>query len=203
MKTDIELNEDYWSARYQAAQTGWDIGAPGTPLKTYIDGLADKNLHILVPGAGNAYEVEYLWQQGFKNVWVVDIAKDPLENFKQRNPGFPQEQLIHGDFFEHTGQYDLVLEQTFFCALNPDLRKAYAQKMYQLLKPGGVLAGVLFDAPMNTDKPPFGGTMEEYRSYFEPWFTLEVFAPCYNSIAPRAGTEMFMVVRKGDNVLPE
>ena len=66
----MENLEEYWSKRYEEGQTGWDIGYPSTPIKTYIDQIKDKNLRILIPGAGNAYEAEYIFKEGFKNVFV-------------------------------------------------------------------------------------------------------------------------------------
>ena len=71
----MQTQEQYWSSRYAEERTGWDIGHPSTPLKEYIDQLQNKNLKILIPGAGNAYEAEYLFEQGFKNVYVLDIFR--------------------------------------------------------------------------------------------------------------------------------
>jgi hypothetical protein len=48
--------ENYWTNRYETESTGWDLGSPSTPLKTYFEQLKAKTLHILIPGAGNAYE---------------------------------------------------------------------------------------------------------------------------------------------------
>lgn len=191
-----ELNQEAWSKRYIENNTGWDLGGPSTPLKEYIDSLEDKNIRILIPGAGNAYEAEYLWNKGFKNTFVVDIAEQPLENFKTRNPDFNANQAIHADFFELAGEFDLVLEQTFFCAINPNLRGLYAAHMHKLLAPTGILAGVLFNTPKNTDHPPFGGTPEEYRTYFDPYFTYSIYETCYNSIKPRSGNELFIELVK-------
>ena len=192
----INLDENYWTNRYQQAETGWDIGAPSRPLKEFIDTLQDTTLNILIPGAGNAYEARYLFDKGFNNVVVLDISNIPLQHFSQRYPDFPSDQLIHQDFFEHQGKYDLILEQTFFCALTKDLRSKYALHMSELLNPGGRLCGVLFDAPMNEDQPPFGGSMDEYRNYFSQYFEIEKFESCTNSISPRAGKEMWMELRK-------
>lgn len=192
----VELNEQTWSNRYRENNTGWDLGGPSTPLKEYIDSLTDTSLTILIPGAGNAYEAEYLWLQGFTNTHVIDIAKEPLDNLLERVPGFPAAQAIHGDFFTHQGQYDLVLEQTFFCAISPSLRQAYAQQMHKLLKPGGKLAGVVFNTPKNTDQPPFGGTADEYKNYFNPYFEYSIYEACRNSIKPRNGQEWFMVLER-------
>jgi methyl halide transferase len=193
--------EAYWSERYQVQSTGWDIGAPSEPLKTYMGQLGDKNLRILIPGAGNAYEAEYLFREGFKNVFVLDISALPLQNFKERLPDFPQNQLIEGNFFEHNGLYDVILEQTFFCSFEPtpENRRIYGEKMAQLLKPKGKLVGLWFDIPLiegNMDKRPFGGTKTEYLTYLAPFFDVKTFETCHNSIKPRAGQELFGIFVK-------
>ncbi|MCS7020029.1 MAG: methyltransferase domain-containing protein [Cytophagales bacterium] len=192
------LDKAYWSHRYRTGETGWDIGSISTPLKAYIDQLPEsaKNSRILIPGAGNAYEAEYLWEKGFSHVFVVDIAAEPLQNFQNRIPHFPPNQLIEADFFDLSESFDLVIEQTFFCALHPQLRPNYARQMHQLLVPGGKLVGVLFDAPMNNDRPPFGGSAKEYRRYFDPYFRYKHFSPCYNSIPPRQGSELFICLER-------
>lgn len=188
----MKLDKSYWNNRYLNDDAKWNIGYPSTPIKSYIDQLDDKNIRVLIPGAGNAYEVEYLWQQGFSNVYLLDFSEKALQNFKERVPDFPTEQLISADFFAHEGTYDLILEQTFFCAINPELRPAYAEKMHQLLHKEGKLVGLLFDAPLNTDHPPFGGHKEEYLNYFETLFEILSFDLAYNSIAPRAERELFI-----------
>lgn len=108
------LDEEYWSERYASGRTGWDIGFASPPITQYLDQIQNKNLKILIPGAGNAYEAAYAFRSGFSQVHVLDISSRPLEKFKSENPRFPADQLIHSDFFEHDGRYDLILEQTFF-----------------------------------------------------------------------------------------
>ena len=188
--------EGYWNHRYLQKETGWDIGFISTPLKEYIDQLGNSNLKILIPGGGNSYEAEYLFQNGFKNVYLLDISIVALQNFRKRVPDFPENQLIHMDFFDLNGQFDLILEQTFFCALQPSLRSAYVSKMYDLLKPEGKLAGLLFNAPLNEDHPPFGGNEEEYRKLFSEKFEIDIMHPAYNSIPQRAGNELFIKLLK-------
>ncbi|CAL67364.1 methyltransferase domain-containing protein [Christiangramia forsetii] len=185
------MNKDFWSLRYQKGNTGWDIGNISTPLKEYIDHLHKKELKILIPGAGNSYEAEYLFEKGFKNIWICDIAKEPIENFKKRLPEFPESQILNRDFFELKDQFDLILEQTFFCALPVNFRENYAKKVFELLKVNGKISGVLFDFPLTPDGPPFGGSKEEYLAYFSPYFKINTFERCYNSINPRQGKELF------------
>lgn len=190
-----EQEQNYWTQRYQEGTTGWNIGYPSTPLKTYIDQLTDKNISILIPGAGNAYEAEYFWQQGFQNVFVMDISEFPLQQFQERNPDFPKSQLLLEDFFQHKAQYDLIIEQTFFCSFTPidENRNRYVKQMAKLLKPKGKLVGVWFDIPLSSDleKRPFGGTKELYLKYISRSFETITFERCYNSIPPRMGSELF------------
>lgn len=192
----MNLDKNFWNNRYAGNQTGWDVGAPTTPLKEFIDTLEDKSIRILIPGCGNAYEAEYLHGQGFENVFVIDIAPLALEGFKKRAPHFPEDHLFCGDFFEHTGQYDLILEQTFFCALNPELRSDYAKKMHELLVSKGKLAGVMFCFELTEKGPPFGGSAEEYRGYFEEYFEIVSLEECKNSIKPRLGNELWVELIK-------
>ncbi len=191
--------ENYWSTRYDEKKTGWDIGYPSLPLQNYIDQLENKELKILIPGAGNAYEAEYLFQQGFKKVQVLDISKRPLEAFKNRLPDFPEDQLIQADFFTFEDSFDLILEQTFFCSFEPtpENRSRYAQRMSELLQPQGKLVGLWFKHPLvDNGKRPFGGTREEYLGYLSPYFEVQVFEECHNSIKPRMGNELFGIFKK-------
>lgn len=190
------FNKDYWSQRYSKNEIGWDAGSITTPIKVYVDQIVDKEIKILIPGAGNAHEAEYLWENGFKNIYILDIVEIPLQNFKKRIPDFPVEQLLLGDFFELKDQFDLIIEQTFFCALSPNLRTQYANQMQSLLKPTGKIVGVLFDFPLTEQGPPFGGSYEEYFSLFSSIFVVKKLAICENSIKPRAGKEFFIILEK-------
>ena len=190
------FNQTYWESRYQEHQTGWDVGSVSTPMKEFIDSLTDKNLKILIPGAGNGHEFDYLMSKGFLNVTLVDIAAQPLINLKNRHAAELHEQFVQQDFFDIQKKYELILEQTFFCALDPHLRMAYAKKMYEILEPNGILAGVLFNFELSEIGPPFGGSLEEYRSLFEPYFEIQKLEPCFNSIKPRAGKELFIKLKK-------
>ena len=190
-----DLSHNYWNNLYLKNEFKWDLGAISSPLKTYIEQLNNKDLKILIPGAGNSYEAEFLFSNGFKNVFVLDFAEEPLENIKKRLPDFPNQQLIKQNFFEHQGHYDLIIEQTFFCAINPSLRKQYAQHVKQLLKPEGKLVGLLFNDVLNIDKPPFGGNKQEYQDLFESLFHINTLETAYNSVKPREERELFVIFK--------
>lgn len=191
-----KLDAAYWTERYETNNTGWDTNGITTPLKEYFDQLTNKNLKILIPGAGNAYEAGYLWENGFKNTFVLDWSPVPLENFKHKYPGFPNDQLIEGDFFEMMGQFDRIIEQTFFCAFHPKRRVDYAKKIPELLTEEGKLAGLLWNCDFGVDGPPFGGTNEEYLRLFSPYLKIDILEKCYNSIKPREGRESFITMSR-------
>jgi SAM-dependent methyltransferase len=194
--TSKELGQSFWNDQYIANTTGWDLGQVSPPLKAYIDQITNKDLRILIPGCGNSYEAEYLLKMGFTNISLIDIAPDLVERLKSKFKSDPHIKIILGDFFGHEGEYDLILEQTFFCALDPVLRKSYVGKMKKLLKNGGKLAGLLFVKEFEKAGPPFGGSKQEYELLFGNDFELKVFEPCNNSFDKRAGSEMFVVFVK-------
>ena len=188
------LGKEYWDERYRTGQTGWDIGSISPPLKAFFDTLPDKNIRILIPGGGNSYEAVYLMENGFKDVTVVDISEVVCQQLTEKHASQGL-KVVCGDFFEHRGTYDLIVEQTFFCALTPALRPDYLQKMSDLLANEGRLIGLLFNREF-VGGPPFGGSEAEYRTLFqEANFQITVdLNP--NSIPPRQGSELFFVAVK-------
>ncbi|MFY0643198.1 MAG: SAM-dependent methyltransferase [Bacteroidia bacterium] len=185
------MDAAFWSKRYKDKQTGWDLGSPSPPLTEYVlRQHPERESQILIPGAGRAYEAEYLWKQGYKQVYICDLAPEAKKEFLSRIPEFPESQYIIEDFFNLKLTFDVILEQTFFCALHPDLRESYVKKMGELLNPEGRLAGVLFNFEKH-DGPPFGGSKAEYLALFNEQFKVIKMEECYNSVTPRAGSELF------------
>ncbi len=189
------MSKDFWEQRWTNMQIGWDLGEVSPPIAEYINQLTNKELKILIPGCGNAYEAEYLHQKGFKNVYIVEISQGAIDSFKKRYPDFPNQHIIHSDFFEIDGQYDLIIEQTFFCAINPKMRKKYVQQMTKLLKTKGKLVGLLFNTEFSGG-PPFGGHKDEYLQLFLDNFKIKIMEKAYNSIKPRQDNELFVILEK-------
>lgn len=189
------MEQTFWAARYETDQTGWNIGKVSTPIKAYLDQLENKELKILIPGCGFGYEAIYAHQLGFKHVFVLDFVAEPLKTLKMNCPDFPEAHMLQADFFKHEGTYDLILEQTLFCAINPEDREKYAQKAHQLLQPKGKLVGVLFNRSFESG-PPFGGSAAEYEALFGKYFEKISIEECYNSISARQETEVFVKFTK-------
>lgn len=193
------LDQNYWDAQYKAKTTGWDLGETAPPIKQYIDTLTDKNKRILIPGCGNTYEAQYLLEQGFTNITVIDIAPTLVTNLKNKFADNPAIKIILGDFFEYQGTYDIIIEQTFFCALPPALRQKYVWKMHRLLADDGILTGLLFNRSFEAS-PPFGGSQEEYLALFKGAFTILKMEMAQNSSTPRANSELFFEFKKNNQV---
>lgn len=194
------LDASYWDLQYQSDATGWDLGTISPPIKAYIDQLKDTTLSVLIPGCGNTYEAEYLLEKGFTNITVIDIAPTLVEKLKEKFKNNTAIRVIYGDFFEHQDSYDLILEQTFFCALPPQMRQKYVWKMHQLLSKTGKIAGLLFNRSFEAG-PPFGGNKTEYEQLFSEAFHFKILETSYNSVTPRAQTELFFVFGKKSEVI--
>lgn len=191
-----EINKDYWESQYQANDLGWDIGYASPPLSYYIDQLPPKEISILIPGCGNGYEASYLLDHGFTNVTVIDISPTLTSALEEKFKDHLGKEInvVTGDFFELKGSFDLVLEQTFLCALPPSLRNSYRDKMFQILKPGGKIAGVVFNKIFEEEGPPFGATRKDYEELFADKFRIKTMEECYNSIGRRMGNEFFIIL---------
>ena len=81
-----------------------------------------------------------------------------------------------GDFFTHKGQYDLVYDYTFSCAIPKDRRPEWAAQMAAIIKPGGTLATLIFpvlpDGKTPTQEqaargPPFLWTVDSMGALLE------------------------------------
>jgi SAM-dependent methyltransferase len=195
MSDEPILNQEFWNNLYVTQDTGWDLGRVSPPIKGYIDTLTNKNTSILIPGCGNSYEAEYLLNQGFTAITLIDIAPTLVENLQVKFKNNPNIKIVLGDFFDHQGHYDLIIEQTFFCALAPKMREQFVYRMHQLLSNKGKLVGLLFNKAFEGG-PPFGGSQTEYIQLFKNHFEFLQMDLCQNSVKPRANSELFIEFQK-------
>jgi methyl halide transferase len=189
------LDQNYWDSQYKSNTIGWDLGNASPPIREFFDQYENKNAKILIPGCGNAYEAKYLSDIGFTDITLIDIAPTLVDNLKSEFQNFSNIKIILGDLFEHRGSYDLIIEQTFFCALPPYMRPKYVAKMYHLLAVNGRLIGLLFDRTFE-NSPPFGGSKSEYLQLFSNTFLINHFEITPNSIEPRLNTELWIDITK-------
>lgn len=190
------LSKDFWNDRWTNHETGWDIGYASPAIVSFFEKIEDKNIKILIPGCGNAYEAEALVRLGFKNIHILDIAPKAVDLLKEKYASNHQISVLCDDFFDHNSNYDMMIEQTFFCAIHPDLRKKYVEKAASLLNTNGKIIGLLFDTVFEKQGPPFGGNKKEYETLFKHYFEIETMETCNNSIPPRKDKELFIKLTK-------
>jgi SAM-dependent methyltransferase len=189
-----------WETWYQAGDTPWDLGGP-TPVFTRL--IREERFapgKLLIPGAGRGYDAIAFAQAGFE-VTTVDLAPSACAAIRERAAAAGVElEVKQGDFFalRETAHYDLVLEYTFYCAIDPELRPAYRDQMARLLKPGGLLVGLYFplNRPMEADEPPYGVKRDEIEASFKEAFDLVHAEFPAESITPRRGNEILMIWRR-------
>lgn len=191
-----ELNRNYWNERWEKEETGWDIGYASPPIEDYLAQYKDKNAKILIPGCGNAHEAEFLLENGFTDITILDISDFAVNVLKEKFKNNPEMKVICEDFFTHEGKYDLMIEQTFFCAIPTIMRNDYVKKASELMNKNGRIIGVLFNKIFEKKGPPFGGTEAEYSFTFKKYFEIEKMESCYNSIPQRLGNELFINLKK-------
>lgn len=187
-----QLDQSFWNSRWENQQTGWDIGQPSPAIIGYMAQYVNKDAAILIPGCGNAHEAEWLIQNGFTNITLIDIAPKPVAQLKEKYEKNSSVKIILGDFFQHQGRYDVIIEQTFFCAIEPKLRQKYVAQSASLLNKNGQIIGILFNIEFEREGPPFGGNTSEYQQLFETHFHIKKMENCYNSILPRKNREVFI-----------
>ena len=116
-------------------------------------------------------------------------------------------RILQGDFFAHrpVKPYDVVWDYTFLCALPPDMREAWAHKMFSLVARGGRLVTMIYPVGTFSGGPPFALTPETVQNLlskagFEPEVLEQV--PEDVSFAKRKGREWLGVWRHAVNMYP-
>ena len=128
----------------------------------------------------------------------MDFSSRAADLFKEICPGFPKDQILTGDFFSLKKPlfFDVIIEQTFFCAIDPTLRPNYIKKTNEILKENGTIIGLLFNREFDTNGPPFGGTEKEYRGLFNSKFNFKKFENSLLSTLPRKEYEFWIELIK-------
>ena len=102
----------------------------------------------LVPGCGRGYDAIAFAAFGYDAVGM-DLSETALKEAREVAAERSDEvagtlELSLGNFFEHQGQYDVIWDLTFLCAINPAAREAWAEQMKALLSPQGVLLTYIY-----------------------------------------------------------
>lgn len=204
-------DSSFWELRYQERDTGWDLGAPTPPIVEFFQSARAPKppARILVPGSGRGHDALFLAKLGF-DVTAVDFAKQALDSLRRRrrNLWIPaakcrtlRADILHLPAKCHAS-FDIVVEHTCFCAIDPKLRDLYVSMARDVLVPGGLLLGLFYPFREGTQGPPFPVTELEIQMRFSVSFDLEFIETPASSVERRRGEERLILMRrKGAPVL--
>jgi SAM-dependent methyltransferase len=196
------LDQAFWQGVYDAQDTKFDVGGPSAPLVDWLDRERPVAGRAIVPGCGRGHDVIELARRGW-DALGVDFAPSAVADSTAaaRRAGLSSARFLQADIFgltaEHDGQYDLLYEQTCYCAIEPRRRDEYAQLATRLVKPGGLMVFLIYPLDARVGGPPFNVGLDEVPLRFAPGFELlEKGPPPRPSIARRAGLEHLAVFRR-------
>ena len=201
MEKNNDINKSsFWEQRYEKGEIGWDLGAE-TPVFTAISEKL-KPGKVCILGCGNGYDAISFSKKGF-SVTAVDFARTPINNLQIAARSLSLSiETIKKDIFDlipdFSSQFDYIIEQTCFCAIDPRKRQQYSNLVHDLLKVGGKLIGLWMPLDKNIidGGPPFGVKENEIKKLFSTkWKITEDCFPT-QSIEARKGREKLIVFEK-------
>ncbi len=191
---------DFWNSRYLEKNTGWDLGRVSPPFVHLVEsGKIAPYSTVLIPGAGRGWEAIHLARLGY-HVTCVDFAPEAIASARElalkegATVTFLLEDLFRLDPEKH-GVFDYLLEQTCFCAIDPDRRPDYVRMAVRMIRPGGELVG-LFYVHGREGGPPWTTTAAEVRELFRGDFDFVEFAIAEHSVESRKGEEILARLRR-------
>jgi SAM-dependent methyltransferase len=184
---------DFWDARFREGVTPWDAGGVPAALREFL-AREPAGRRVLVPGCGSGYEVQALAAAGH-DVVAIDFSPAAIDAAR-RVLGPLGRLLVQGDFFAYPlGEFELVYERAFLCALPRAHWPRWAARIVEVLRPGGRLAGFFFWSD-DERGPPFGLREGELERLLAGAFERLEDAAVVDSIPVFAGRERWQIWRR-------
>lgn len=202
--TEPTVNEPaFWEERYQHGEAGWDIGRPAPPLASWLASAEapPAGRRVAVLGSGRGHEAVLFVRAGHQ-VTGFDFAPSAVRDARANAAAAGLDaRFEQADIFDllarYRGAFDLAVEHTCFCAIDPSRRGEYVQVVRDLLASQGQLVGLFF-AHGQPGGPPFTTSRQEVERLFRPRFDIVRLETAHNSVPSRAKQELFALMRKRD-----
>ena len=201
MDNEFDVNSPQgWDKLYIDNKTGWDLGEPTAVFTNIAKEIRPGNLCIL--GCGYGYDAIMFSQNGF-NVTAVDFAPTPIKYINEKATELSLDIItIQENIFSLSprldNHFDYIIEQTCFCAIDPQKRIVYHDLVYNLLKPGGSIIGLWFPIgkALSEGGPPFSVSEKEVKLLFDNGWDMEKEEFPNNSAVSRLGKEKLIIFKK-------
>ena len=203
MNDTPDVNKGYtrddWQNHYDNDDLRWDLGQVAPPFIRLWNENKLPAGKAIIPGCGQGHEVLYLAGKGLQ-VTGLDYAQGAVDLLSRSLKGKNlRADVLREDFFQldehHNAQYDLILEQAFFCAIHPSRRSAYVETATRILKKGGLLAALFYETG-EKGGPPFNTTPSDILDYFSDDFHIETLEKTPHSVEKRKDKELLGLLRK-------
>jgi methyl halide transferase len=196
----------FWKQAYDNGQDRWELGRAAPPLVRSVAELVgrEKIERAIVLGCGRGHEARLLRRSGVEQVTAVDFVSTAIEQARMTDGDDGINATIDWrvqDVFDLSRSdragFDLVLEHTCFCAIDPARRSEWFDMVAAILRSGGVLLA-LFYAHGREGGPPFTTNRIEIEQAVlaRTDFALESIEVPGDSIEKRAGQELLVRVRR-------
>ena len=200
MKHYKENHPQFWEDIYLGDDAGWDLGE-STPVFDEISDTLPLG-KVCIIGCGRGYDAVMFSQKGFE-VTAIDFAPSATRTLQSlASDAGVMINIIEADIFLLTSRFnckfDYVIEQTCFCAINPNRREEYEQLVKTIIKPHGKLIGLWFplDKSLDDGGPPWGTTILEVKSIFNDGWKIEKEEFPKLSISPRKNREKLIIFKR-------
>ena len=181
----------YWDFLYRDDDASWELGRAAPPLVDLFTADPPTGRRALVPGCGRGHEARLLAGLGAR-VTAIDIAPAAIAAARACGPADAAIDYRVLDLFDLSrtpGRFDLIVEHTCFCAIEPARREEYVDQVAAVLAPGGALVG-LFYAHGRPGGPPFTVDADELRVRFGRRFAVQSLGVAAGSVLGRHGHEL-------------
>ncbi|KAI4304157.1 hypothetical protein MLD38_039708 [Melastoma candidum] len=163
---------DGWDKCWEQGLTPWDLGRP-TPIVEHLLRIgALPRGRALVPGCGSGFDVVSMAcpERFVVGLDVSDKALQRATQLHSSSVNADNFMFLKEDFFTwNTAElFDLIFDYTFFCAIEPELRPTWAQRVADLLRPDGELITLMFPISDHAGGPPYKVSVSAYEELLLP-----------------------------------
>nr|VDC69680.1 unnamed protein product [Brassica rapa] len=166
------VEEGGWEKCWEDGITPWDQGR-ATPLVVHLVDSSSLPLgRALVPGCGGGHDVVAMASPE-RFVVGLDISESALAKAAETYGSSPKAKyftFVKEDFFTWRPNelFDLIFDYVVFCAIEPEMRPAWAKSMYELLKPDGELITLMYPITDHDGGPPYKVAVSTYEDVLVP-----------------------------------
>lgn len=199
MQDKVGYSREDWQQHYDDDDLKWDLEEVSPPfVNLWQEGKIPQG-KMIVPGCGRGHEVLFFSERGF-DVTAVDFTLGAVDRLTESlNKKNLSAKIFHHNFFElsakHDLKYDLMLEQTFFCAIDPEKRIDYVETAWRVLKSHGKLIALFYETG-EEGGPPFNTTKGQVEEMFSKRFDVEYLEKTQFSAERRRDKEWLGILRK-------